>query len=76
MAGKAYEKCIQKYPLTPFAFRARYQWALEEMDKKNYDQALAILKQNLETTGPVQDRSAHQKSVFKIAELYFLLCRL
>jgi tetratricopeptide (TPR) repeat protein len=71
-AREAYYKCIE-FPLTPFAARARYQLALEEMDKKNYEQARAILMQNLESKDPVQDRSAHEKSIYKIADLFYLL---
>src|SRR5207244_2196723 len=41
-ARTAYYKCIE-FPLTPFAYRARYQLALEEIAAKNYSQALAIL---------------------------------
>jgi len=52
--------------------RARYQLAVEEIDKKNYDQARDILMQNLEVKGIVPDRSAHEKSMYKIADLFFL----
>jgi tetratricopeptide (TPR) repeat protein len=71
-AREAYYKCIE-FPLTPFAARARYQLALEEIDKKNYEQARAILMQNLESKEPVQDRPAHEKSIYKIADLFCLL---
>jgi hypothetical protein len=70
-ARAAFYKCIE-FPSTPFAFRARYRLALEEMDKKNLDQALAILMDNLNTTGPVQDRNASENSIFKVAELLFI----
>ncbi|HWY87672.1 MAG TPA: tetratricopeptide repeat protein, partial [Gemmataceae bacterium] len=71
-ARQAYYKCIE-FPFTPFAFRARYQLAVEEINKTNYEQALDILNQNLKFTGPVPDRSAHEKSIFKIADLYSFL---
>jgi RNA polymerase sigma factor (sigma-70 family) len=71
-AREAYHKCIE-FPLTPFAARARYQLALGEMDKKNYEQARAMLMQNLEAKGLVQDRSAHEESIYKIADLFYLL---
>jgi tetratricopeptide (TPR) repeat protein len=71
-AREAYYKCIE-YRATPFACRARYQLALEEIDNKHYEQAQAILLQNLDLTGPIADRAAHEKSTFKIAELYTLL---
>ncbi len=70
-ARAAYYKCIE-FPTTPFAFRARYRLALEEMDKKNYDQALSILSYNLDASSPVQDRDASENSMFKVAELYFI----
>ena len=34
--------------------------------------ALVILQQNLTNVGPLQDREAHEKSIFKYAELHFL----
>ena len=46
---------IQRADHAPFACRARYQLALEEIDNKHYDQAQDILLQNLELTGPVFD---------------------
>jgi tetratricopeptide (TPR) repeat protein len=70
LAQKAYYKCIE-FPLTTFAARSRYQLALEEMDKKNYDQALEILQQNLQAQGPMHDRESHENSIFKIAELVY-----
>jgi tetratricopeptide (TPR) repeat protein len=70
-ARAAFYKCIE-LPTTPFAFRARYRLALDEMDKKNYVQALAILMDNLNASGPVQDRAASENSIFKVAELLFL----
>jgi tetratricopeptide (TPR) repeat protein len=70
-ARKDYHACIQ-FPNTPYAFRARYQLALDEIGKKNYKEAEAILVQNLELKGAVEDRSAHEKSLYKIADLYFL----
>ena len=69
-ARAAFYKCIE-LPTTTFAFRARYRLALDEMDKKNYDQALAILMDNLNASGPVQDRAASENSIFKVAELLF-----
>ncbi len=36
-ARQAYYKCIE-FPLTPFAYQARYKLALEEKEKKNYKQ--------------------------------------
>lgn len=67
-ARAAYYKCIE-FPQTPFAFRARYQLALEEIDKKNYEQARSILKQNLENPSPTLDREAHELSLYKMGRL-------
>lgn len=67
----AYYKCIE-YPDTPFAYRARYELALEETEKKNYAQARAILEQNLKAA-PAADRDAQEKSVYKLAGLLILL---
>jgi Flp pilus assembly secretin CpaC/tetratricopeptide (TPR) repeat protein len=71
-ARQAYYKCIE-FPFTPFAFGARYQLALEKIERKNYEQALELLKENLKFTGQVPDRSAHEKSIFKIADLFNFL---
>src|SRR5262249_59778003 len=39
-AYNAYYKCIE-YPSSPLAYRSRYQIALREIEKKNFDQARA-----------------------------------
>jgi len=70
-ARLAYYRCIE-LPPSPFAFQARYQLALEEMENKKYDEALEILNDNLKNMGPLQDRSAHEKSLYKVAELFAL----
>ncbi len=71
-AWAAYYKCTE-FPATPFAYRARYQLALEEIDKKNYPQALDILKQNLGSSSPQMDREAHENSLYKYARLLLQL---
>jgi tetratricopeptide (TPR) repeat protein len=71
-ARRAYYKCIE-FPRTRFASHARFQLALEEMAKKNYPQAKAILQQNLTSPGPFPDRSAHEESIYKMAELVYLM---
>jgi tetratricopeptide (TPR) repeat protein len=70
MALEAYRKCIE-IPATPFAYRARYQWALEEIERKNLSQAEEILKDNLTASGPALDREAHEKSLYKLAALVY-----
>jgi tetratricopeptide (TPR) repeat protein len=67
-ARLAYYKCME-FPATPFAWRARYQLALEEIERKNYVHAKEILKQNLTSAGPAIDREAHEKSIYKMAGL-------
>jgi tetratricopeptide (TPR) repeat protein len=67
-ALQAYYQCIA-FPGTPFRARARYQLALGEIDRNNLKEAEEILKQNLQTTSPIGDREAHEKSVFKLASL-------
>ncbi len=71
-AREFYYKCIQ-FPGTPFESRARYQLALEEIDKKNYEEAKGILKQNVVRQVPVLDRKAHEQSIYKLAELNYLM---
>lgn len=67
-ARQAYYKCME-FPATPYAWRARYQLALEEIERKNYEDAKYILKQNLTSAGPAIDREAHEKSIYKMAGL-------
>lgn len=69
-ARQAYYKCIE-FPDTPFAYRARYQLALEELELGNLEQGQAILKQNLGVSGPALDREAHEKSLYKLAALLY-----
>lgn len=64
----AYYKCIE-YPSTPFAHRARYQVAIEEIEKKNFDQARDILEQILKNPSPMLDRTVHEKAIYKMAGL-------
>lgn len=70
-ARLSYYKCIE-YPSTPFANRARYQLALEETEKKNYDQARNILEQNVKNITPDTDRTAHEKSLYLLARILIL----
>lgn len=70
-ARLAYYKCME-FPATPFAWRARYQLAVEEIERKNYVHAKEILKQNLAVTAPGLDRDAHEKSIYKMAGLLLL----
>jgi hypothetical protein len=67
-ARQAYYKCIE-FPATPFAARARYQLAVDEMERKDYPHAKEILKQNLTAESPARDRESHEKSIYKMAGL-------
>lgn len=67
-AHKAYVQCLQ-YPNTPFAFRAKYYLAVEEIDKKNYKQAQGILEEILLPGATSIDRPSQEKSLYKLASL-------
>lgn len=70
-ALKAYYRCIE-FPDTPFAYRARYQLALEERENKNFEQAISILLQNLRTSGNgAIDREAQERSQYLLGDIYF-----
>lgn len=71
-ALQAYYKCIE-YPNTPFACRARYRLALAEIDKKNVENAIAILQQNLTPEAHRLDPAAHESSSYTIADLHLKL---
>jgi hypothetical protein len=66
-AYNAYYKCIE-YPSSPLAYRSRYQIALREIEKKNFDQARAILQQILSGTAQVE-RDTKEKALYKMAGL-------
>jgi tetratricopeptide (TPR) repeat protein len=72
LAKEAYQKCIE-IPGTVFAYRARYQWAVEEIEAKNLTQAEEILKENLTVTSgsAAPDRDTLEKSLFKLASLVY-----
>jgi tetratricopeptide (TPR) repeat protein len=70
-ARDAYHKVLQ-YPNTPFACKARFFLALDEIEKKNFTQAYTTLKENVEATGEV-DRVWQEKSQFKLASLLMQL---
>jgi tetratricopeptide (TPR) repeat protein len=67
---EAYYKCIE-VNAGAYAYRARYQLALDEADRNHLDEAEAMLKQNLDLMGPSADRDAHEKTLFKLAGLLF-----
>ena len=67
-ARGAYLKCLE-YPNTSFAYRSRYFLAVEEIDKKNYEQARDILRQNLDNPPSDIERAWQEKTLFKMASL-------
>src|SRR5262249_893616 len=64
-----YRHCI-KFP-GRFAYRARYQLAMAEIDRKNLEEGESILTQNLEMskTDPGHDPEAQEKSLFALGHL-------
>ncbi len=77
-AFQAYTKCIE-YPKTPYASKARYQIALNEIAKSAKDEkeklagleaAQAILLQNIEIHPPLDPKS-YEDSYYKLAWVYF-----
>ncbi len=68
-ARGAYVACIA-FPDTPFAYRARYELAVDMIQKKELEDAEETLKQNLKITGTTNDREAHEKSLYLLADLH------
>lgn len=70
-AEYAYKKCIEY--LTPFAFRARYQLAVLNLERGNLDEAETILEENLKLLREVSspDAEAREKSTFALGDLLF-----
>jgi tetratricopeptide (TPR) repeat protein len=65
-----YRHCI-KFP-GPFAYRARHQLAMAEIERKNLEEAESILNQNLEmlnTDAANRDPEAKEKTLFALAHL-------
>jgi tetratricopeptide (TPR) repeat protein len=69
-ARQAYYKSIE-FPTSPVALRARLELAATEIDRKNFDQAEAILRQNLRATSSTPDREAHESSLYLLANLLY-----
>lgn len=70
-AQVAYRRCIEY--LGPFAYQARYQLAMAEMDQKNLDDAEAHLQQNLKLIQEADEGAvaseAYEKTLFSLAQL-------
>jgi tetratricopeptide (TPR) repeat protein len=69
-ARQAFHKSLE-FPTSPVASRARLELAGTEIDQKNFDQAEAILQQNLRATGATPDREAHEKSLYHLGALLY-----
>jgi tetratricopeptide (TPR) repeat protein len=69
-ARQAFYKSIE-VPTSPVASRARLQLAAAEIQQKNFDQAEAILQQNLRAAGTTPDREAHEKSLYLLGNLLY-----
>jgi tetratricopeptide (TPR) repeat protein len=67
LAQAAYLKCIE-YP-GAYAYRARYELAVAKIEQKNYDDAEAELRHNLQQAPPGSE--AHEKSLVTLATLQF-----
>lgn len=68
-AEAAYLKCIT-FP-TPFAYRARYQLALEHSRAKRLDRAVEILEQNLQSLRFEPDVDAREQSLFALGNVCY-----
>jgi tetratricopeptide (TPR) repeat protein len=71
LAEEAYTKCIETGG--PFAYRARYQLAMEENARGNFFEAEERLKQILDLLAaePEPDREAQENTLFAYANLLF-----
>jgi tetratricopeptide (TPR) repeat protein len=73
VAAQADFRHCEKFP-GPFAFWARYQLGLIEIDNGNLDEAQAIFEQNLEIWISSHDRGdpqAHEKTLYALGQLLF-----
>jgi tetratricopeptide (TPR) repeat protein len=68
-AELALQRCIA-FP-GPFAYRARYQLALLDLEHGRLDEAEATLRQNLDLMVQAPDREAQEQSLYALAKLLF-----
>jgi tetratricopeptide (TPR) repeat protein len=66
-----FRHCI-KFP-SPFAYRARYQLAMYQLESKDYAEAEETLRQNLQLmeTDSEKETVAHEKTLYALAHLLF-----
>jgi tetratricopeptide (TPR) repeat protein len=69
-ARQAFYKSIE-VPTSPVAARARLQLAAAEIEQNNFDQAEAILQQNLRSADTTPDREAHENSLYLLGNLLY-----
>jgi len=69
LAIGSFKNCIV-YP-GPFAYRARYELALWQVDNKHHAEAIEQLQQNLELMRSDPDREAQEKSLYLLADTYY-----
>ncbi len=69
-AENAYRKCWE-FAASPYSCRARYQLAVEQIALKKYDEAEAILWQNIKGKGATLDREANEKSLYLVSGLLY-----
>jgi tetratricopeptide (TPR) repeat protein len=69
-AADAYKSCIETGG--PFAYRARYQLAMSEIGRGNFNVAEEILDQNLLLMAAEPEREAHDRTLYALADLLFL----
>jgi len=69
LAKGSFHHCIE-YP-GPFAYRARYELALWEVDHNRHAEAIEQLQQNLELMRSDPDREAQEKSLYLLADTYY-----
>jgi tetratricopeptide (TPR) repeat protein len=69
-AAESYKSCIGCPG--PYAFAARYQLALIQIEQDNRGEAEEMLRQNLELMRVETDREAHEKTIYAYASLLCL----
>ncbi|HMC90219.1 MAG TPA: hypothetical protein VKI17_11755, partial [Gemmataceae bacterium] len=69
-AAESYKNCVGCPG--PYAFAARYQLALIQIEQRNPVEAEEMLRQNLELMRVETDRAAHEKTIYAYASLLCL----
>ena len=69
-ALETYHKCIE-FSDTPFGYKARYQLAVMEKERKHADRAVVILEETIRMSPSDIDRETHEKVVYLLGSLLF-----